>query len=102
MIVITVFINLKPSPANPLYQGQYLRATFANKTIESSIEIPRNAVFDSDKVFTVSEGVLAEQTVNIHLLTAKTAILSGLKEGSMVVTEPLINVSEGMKAEILN
>ena len=35
---ITIFINLKPSPGNPLYQGQYLRATFANKTIENSTQ----------------------------------------------------------------
>lgn len=99
---ITVFVNLKPSPGNPLYQGQYLRATFANKTIENSIEIPRNAIFNKNKVYVVEDGLLVEREVNIHKMTSTTVIFSGLEEKDMVVTEPLINVSEGTNAEILN
>lgn len=98
---IAVYVNLTPSPGNPLYQGQYLRATFANKTIENSIEIPRNAIFDKDKVYIVDDGVLVAKEVIIHKMTSKTVIFSGLDEKSMVVTEPLINVTEGISAEIL-
>ena len=98
---IVVYVNLTPSSRNPLYQGQYLRATFANKTIENSIETPRNAIFDKNKVYIVEDGVLAAKEVNIHKLTSKTVIFSGLDEKSMVVTEPLINVTEGISAEIL-
>jgi len=98
---ITVFVNLKPSQGNPLYQGQYLRATFSNKTIENSIEIPRNAIFDKNKVFIVENNLLAEREVIVHKMTSTTAILSGLEANSWVVTEPLINVSDGANAEIL-
>ncbi len=98
---ITVFVNLKPSSGNPLYQGQYLRATFSNKTIENSIEIPRNAIFDKNKVYIVENDLLAEREVHVHKMTSKTVILSGLEVDSWVVTEPLINVSEGVNAEIL-
>lgn len=99
---ITVFVNLKPAPGNPLYQGQYLRATFANKTIENSIEIPRNALFNKNKVFVVTDNTLFEKEVNIHKMTPTTVIFSGLDEGDWVVIEPLINVSAGTSAEILN
>ena len=98
---ITVFVNLKPSKGNPLYQGQYLRATFANKTIENSIEIPRNAIFDKNRVYIVENNLLAEREVIVHKMTSTTAILSGLEANSWVVTEPLINVSDGANAEIL-
>jgi multidrug efflux pump subunit AcrA (membrane-fusion protein) len=98
---INVFVNVKPKKGSPLYQGQYLRATFSNKTIENSIEIPRNAIFDKNKVYIVEDDLLAVREVNIHKTTSKTVILSGLETGKWVVTEPLINVSEGTSAEIL-
>ncbi len=98
---ITVYVNLIPSPGNQLYQGQYLKATFSNKTIENSIEIPRNAIFDKNKVFVVENDLLAVRQVNIHKMTSKTVIFSGLEANAWVVTEPLINVSEGASAEIL-
>lgn len=99
---ITVYVNLKPSPGNPLYQGQYLKATFSSITIENSIEIPRNAVFDKDKVFIIEDGVLLIREIIVHKMTPTTTILSGLNTDDWVVTEPLINVTEGSFAEILN
>ena len=84
-----------------LYQGQYLRATFSNKTIENSIEIPRNAIFNKNKVYIVENNLLSEREVLVHKMTSTTAILSGLDADTWVVTEPLINVSEGTNAEIL-
>ena len=98
---ISVYVNLKPSPGNPLYQGQYLKATFSNITIENSLEIPRNAIFDKNKVFIVEDSLLQIREVNVYKLTPKTAIISGPETGKWVVTEPLINVSEGSLAEIL-
>lgn len=98
---ITVYVNLKPSPGNQLYQGQYLKATFSRINIENSFEVPRNAVFNKDKVFIVEDSILQIREIRIHKLTPTTVILSGLDTGDWVVTEPLINVSEGSFAEIL-
>jgi multidrug efflux pump subunit AcrA (membrane-fusion protein) len=98
---ITVYVNLKPSPGNQLYQGQYLKATFSRINIENSFEIPRNAVFNKDKVFIVEDSILQIREIKVHKLTPTTVILSGLDTGDWVVTEPLINVSEGSFAEIL-
>ena len=98
---ITVYVNLKPSPGNPLYQGQYLKASFSNIVVKNSMEIPRNAIFNKDKVFIVEDSVLMQKEVNVYKLTSKTAIISGLDTTKWVVTEPLINVTEGSNAEIL-
>ncbi|MEE4260675.1 MAG: efflux RND transporter periplasmic adaptor subunit [Bacteroidales bacterium] len=98
---ITVYVNLKPSTGNQLYQGQYLKATFSRINIENSFEIPRNAVFNKDKVFIVEDSILQIREIKVHKLTPTTVILSGLDTGDWVVTEPLINVSEGSFAEIL-
>ena len=66
------------------------------------MEIPRNAVFKKDRVFTVEDGKLKENQVEILKTNETTVIFSGLPEGVDIVVEPLINAKEGFNAEILN
>ncbi len=99
---ITVYVVLKPEKNKPLFPGQYLRAEFASKTLENSMEIPRNAVFNKNKVFTVADGKLKENIVDILKSNETTVLISGLPEGADVVVEPLVNAKEGFNAEILN
>lgn len=99
---ITLYVALASEKDKPLYQGQYLRAEFASKTLEHSMEIPRNAVFNRDKVFTVENGKLKKNQVEILKTNETTVIFSGLPEGVNIVVEPLVNAKEGFKAEILN
>jgi len=99
---VTVYVALKPEKNKPLFPGQYLNAEFASKTLENSMEIPRNAVFNKNKVFTIVDGLLSENTVNILKSNETTVLISGLSVGADVVVEPLVNAKEGFKAEILN
>ncbi len=98
---ITVYVALVSEKNKPLYQGQYLRAEFASKTIESSMEIPRSAVFNKNRVFTVENGKLKENQVDILKNMETTVIFSGLPAGVDIVVEPLVNAKEGFNAEIL-
>ncbi len=98
---ITIYVALNSFKENPLYQGQYLLAEFASKTIDNSMEIPRNAIFNKDKVFTVEEGKLKENKVDILKANETTALISGLPLGADLVIEPLVNGKEGFNAEIL-
>lgn len=98
---IGVYISLMPEKNKPLYQGQYLMAEFATKLLENSMEIPRNAVFKKDRVFTVEQGKLKENRVNILKNNETTVIVSGLQVGVELVVEPLVNAKEGNNAEIL-
>ncbi|MBL7111102.1 MAG: HlyD family efflux transporter periplasmic adaptor subunit [Bacteroidales bacterium] len=99
---ITVYVSLNPSKNKPLIQGQYLRAEFAAKTLKESMEIPRNAVFNNNKVFTVVDGKLKENQIDVLKINKTTVIFSGLPEGADLVVEPLVNAKEGFNAEILN
>jgi len=98
---ITVYIALAPEKGKPLFQGQYLMADFASKTLENSMEIPRNAIFNKDKIFTVENGKLKQNQLTILKNNEATVIFSGLPEGVDIVVEPLINAREGLNAEIL-
>lgn len=98
---INVYVALDSERDKPLYQGQYLKAEFAAKEIQHSMEIPRNAVFEKDRVFTVYEGKLKEHKVDILKANETTVFFSGLPEGLDIVVEPLVNAKEGFNAEIL-
>lgn len=98
---ITVFVALEPTKLKPLYQGQYLKAVFAEQNLDESMEIPRNAIFNKDIVYTIEEGKLKKQRVNILKTNETTVLFSGLKSGTLVVVEPLVNAKEGTNAEIL-
>ncbi|MEJ2595279.1 MAG: HlyD family efflux transporter periplasmic adaptor subunit [bacterium] len=99
---ITVYVSLTHEKGNPLYQGQYLRAEFSAIKLDQTMKIPRNAVFNKDRVFTVEDGKLREQKIDIRRINETTILFSGLPEGLDLVVEPLVNAREGLTAEILN
>lgn len=98
---ISVFVGLKSTSSKPLYKGQYLRAVFNGVKLNSVMEIPRKAVFNTNEVFIVSDSVLAKLVVDVQKINQKTLFFSGLNEGEMIVVEPLINATENIKVKIL-
>ena len=98
---ISVFVSLYSTPENPLFQGEYLRAHFPGKVIRNSMEIPRNAVFNLDEVYTVEEGKLKKHRIEIKKVNESTLVFTGIDEGTLLVVEPLINVVENSSVEIL-
>ncbi|NJO89059.1 MAG: efflux RND transporter periplasmic adaptor subunit [Chloroflexia bacterium] len=98
---ITVFVSLTSTSKNPLLKGMYLNAEFPGVTLAKTMEIPRNAVFNTNQVFTVQDSVLKKEEIIIHKVNEKTLIFSGLKEGTELVMEPLINAAENMKVYVL-
>lgn len=65
------------------------------------MELPRNAVFNSDQVFTVVDGKLKKEKINVIKWNEATLIFDGLKAGKKVVAEPLINARENAPVGIL-
>jgi len=98
---IMVYVAVEPQKDKPLYQGQYLQAEFSDKVVQKSFEIPRNALLNKNEVYLVEDGVLKRATVNVLKLGSTTALISGPKENSTIVVEPLINAAEGVVVEIL-
>jgi len=65
------------------------------------MEIPRNAVFNTNEVFTVEDGKLMKHTITISKINEKTLIFTGLEEGIELVVEPLVNALENSRVEIV-
>jgi multidrug efflux pump subunit AcrA (membrane-fusion protein) len=97
----SIFVSVKNNPEASLYQGQYLEASFKGRYLDRVMELPRNAVFNGNKVYTIEDSTLVESRIEIHKYNETTLLFSGIKEGVMIVTEPLINAKEGTAVEIL-
>lgn len=90
-----IFIRVRSNRSNPLLNGEYLVARFNGHSIEETMEIPRNAVFNTDEVFIVNGDRLEKRIIDVVKLNEKTLVFRGLEEGQLLVTQALINVQEG-------
>lgn len=90
-----IFVRVNNGGSQPLMAGEYLVATFPVRPIDNVMEIPRNAVFNSDEVFLVKSGRLAKANINVIKENERTLFFNGLNEGDTLVIQQLINVSEG-------
>lgn len=90
----SIFVKVDNSSGDEILAGELKWVTFPGHEISQSMEIPRSAVFNSNEVFTIVEGRLNKQEINILKRNEETWIFDGLEEGTIIVTEPLINVKE--------
>lgn len=90
-----IFISVINQKGTDLLAGEYLNATFPVRPIEGVMEIPRNAVFNTNEVFLVKQGRLVKAEILPVKINEKTLFFNGLNEGDTVVVQQLINVSEG-------
>jgi membrane fusion protein (multidrug efflux system) len=91
----TIFIHIKPKRNQSLLAGEWLTAVFPSNPIANAMEIPRNAVFNTDEVFVVRQGRLAKEKIDVIKVNDRTLIFNGIAEGDTIVVQQLINVSEG-------
>lgn len=98
---VPVFIDISNRKNKRVYQGEYMSAIFSNIHLDNVFEIPREAVFNLNKVFIVENGKLRKKTITVLKLNEETLFFNGLPEGSFVVSEALINAVENMDVEIL-
>jgi hypothetical protein len=78
-----------------------LQAHFEGKELKDVMEMPRNAVVNGDQVFVVSDSLLTRKPIKIHKVNTKTLFFSGIEEGTELVVEPLLNVTENTKVHII-
>ena len=94
---INVYIEIEPN-ADAVYDGIYLKAEIPGQDVENAMIINRGAIFDDNKVFVLRDSILKVRPVKIHRLNTETAIISGLESGLDLVSEPLVDAHNNMKA----
>ena len=91
---ISVFTSINNN--NSIYNGMYLDAIITTQGTKNTFKLPRRAVFEKNKVFIIdSENKLKIQNVNIIAYQNDEVIIDNLSDNILIVTEPMINASEG-------
>lgn len=97
----SIFVQVLSKPGHELLTGEYKKVSFPGQKIEGAMEIPRNAVFNSNEVYIVVDGKLKKREINVLKTNETSLIFSGLEEGTKLVVQPLINVKENTPVGIL-
>jgi multidrug efflux pump subunit AcrA (membrane-fusion protein) len=96
-----VYVKIENQKKMPI-PGQYVSAFFSGKVLSNAMEIPRNAVFNSNEVYTIVDGRLRKREINVLKRNEKTFLINGIEEGEILVTQALIGVSDGAKVHQLD
>jgi multidrug efflux pump subunit AcrA (membrane-fusion protein) len=90
-----IYVQIRNHPEHQVLAGEFLSASFIGRPVEGVMEMPRNAVFNSNEVFIVKNRRLVKSTINIVKTNTSTLLFNGPVEGDTLVIQPLINVFEG-------
>ncbi|MAW20809.1 MAG: hypothetical protein CMD16_00250 [Flavobacteriales bacterium] len=92
---ISVFTSITDNEES-LYNGMYLNATIITEGTENVFKLPRRAIFENNKVFIVdSTSKLKIREVNIIAYQGDEVIIDDADNKTLIVSEPLLNMSEG-------
>lgn len=89
---------------NLLYPGAFANITLILDEIEEALMVPSISIIpglNSQKVFMVRDGVVAEQIIRSGIRTSeKVQVIEGVQEGDVILTTGLLQVRPGMEVNI--
>ncbi|MFN3875180.1 MAG: hypothetical protein ACK4L7_04630, partial [Flavobacteriales bacterium] len=91
---VKVFAQVK---GEGLRDGQYLTGVIEAGAIDDAIAVPRAALTAEGALFTVQDSALREAKVQVLHQGAEAAVVRGVADGQLVVTDRLLGGSEGLR-----
>lgn len=96
----TVSVYIGVSGSN-LREGMYLRGEADAKAIVNAVEIDRDLLIDEGEVFVVEQDTLLRLLpVTIRKFNRETVIVSGLPEGTQLLTSDVAGAFDGMRIKL--
>lgn len=80
-----------------LRDGQYLSGSIQAGSLNDAVSVPRSALLEDGSLYTVADSALAKQPVTILHQGVEQAVVQGLANGQVVVTDRLSGAYEGMR-----
>ena len=77
-------------------EGLYLQAEIQGQTIENAYSVSRSLLDNNNKLFVVNDSVLAHKSVTPKYFNDENAIVTGLKNGDIIMTSNLSSAYPGM------
>lgn len=97
---VKVYVKYLPRGKQAFKIGEFVDATFDIKKQARGMAIPREALTDGEKVYVVKNRQLQLKKISVARELNDAVIISGLDDGTMVVTESLVDVQEGDEVRI--
>lgn len=98
---VKVYVSVAADTNNQLYDGQFLTGTITGRSMEHVMEMPRNAVYNSNEVYVFKDSKLHKRTIQIVKVNKETLYFKGLNEGDELVIEPVINITNNSNFEVI-
>lgn len=96
---IATFIEVK---GNGLKEGEFLNAEFESKPYEEVIEVNRKLLIKNQSLFVVENEQLKLKPIEPVYFSENTVVVRGLKNGEIILKEPVPGAFEGMSVKALN
>lgn len=100
MQTVPIFVRVKNAARRRLKSGSYARVSFDGSLLDQAFSIPRKALHEKDRVYTIEKGKLFEKEVVLGYVGIDRAyVTEGLDEGDVLITEPLQDAVIGMAVQ---
>ena len=98
----TVFCKVRASEnrQGQMRDGRYLSGFIESSEIENAFEIQRNLIDGEEKVFVVNSNELAKMSVVQEFRSIETAIVSGMPNGTLILSDPVTGAYLGMPVSV--
>ena len=83
-------VYIKPNNTKSLYYGMYVEANLEFKSNQNVVKIPRKALFDNERLFTINrpDSTLNSITLDIRSSDDKFVYVENLSDSILYVTQP--------------
>lgn len=85
-----------------LKEGMYLEADLVAKSEKNAFEISRKLLVENKQLFVVNDTILNLIDVNPVYFSADKVIIKDLKNGTLVISKPVVGAYDGMAVTIFN
>lgn len=101
---VEIFASLGSAEANPkMRPGAFLEISVVDRVYPDAARLPESAVYDSDTVYAVVEGVLEPRSVRVLAYDGQSVIVDGeITDGSLIMTTRLSEVGAGLAVSVNN
>jgi membrane fusion protein (multidrug efflux system) len=98
----TVFCKVRASAnrQEQMRDGRYLSGFIESSEIENAFEIQMNLIDGEGKVFVVNSNELAKMSVVQEFRSIETAIVSGIPNGTLILSDPITDAYLGMPVSV--
>ena len=85
-----------------LKDGQYLKAQITGSDIANAFSISNNLILEGNTIYVIENNALALQPIEIVNHLGDNALVKGLENGMVIVTQTIANAYPGMPVKIAN